>query len=503
MSTTSSKFDAPALSGPGNLIPKPISSKARPGKFRLGRHTAICIPPGDPELAAIAGYLAARLRPATGFPLAIIETAAPPRGSILLTLSGAGPDLGGEGYELSIRPASLTLRAYRPAGLFWGIQTIRQLLPPAIESGAVQPGPWELPAGTISDAPRFAWRGMMLDVARHFFSVQDVKRCIDLAAGYKLNRFHLHLSDDQGWRLAIRSWPELAQKGGLTAVNGDPGGYYTQADYTEMAAYAQSRYITLVPEIDTPGHTNAALAAYAELNCDEIAPPPYTGIEVGFSSLCIDKEITYRFLDDVIGEIAALTPGQYFHIGGDEAISTPQADYVRFVERVQAIVAAHSKHMVGWEEISNTRLLPTSIAQAWKSDVAKKAVEQGAKVILSPANRTYLDMQYDDECPLGLAWAGTVEVRDAYEWDPAALVEGIDDSNILGVEAPLWSETLHTIRDIEFMVFPRLAGIAEIAWSPAAGRSWDEYAPRLARHGPRLQALGVNLYRSPQVDWEK
>ena len=210
----------------------------------------------------------------------------------------------------------------------------------------------------IDDRPRFRWRGAHLDVSRHFFSVAEVKRYIDLISQYKVNVLHLHLSDDQGWRIAIDSWPRLTSVGGSTEVGGGPGGYYTKRDYRELVRYAAARYITVVPEIDTPGHTNAALASYAELNCDGIAPPLYTGIDVGFSSLCVDKEITYEFLDDVIRELAALTPGPYLHMGGDEAHSTEDADYVRFIERVQPIVAAHGKRLMGWEEIAQAPLLP-------------------------------------------------------------------------------------------------------------------------------------------------
>lgn len=341
----------------------------------------------------------------------------------------------------------------------------------------------------------------MLDVARHFFGVDDVKRYIDLMAYYKLNRFHMHLSDDQGWRLMIDSWPDLATYGGSTAVGDGPGGYYTQAEYADIVAYAQSRYIVVVPEIDMPGHTNAALTSYAELNCDGQAPPLYTGTEVGFSSLCIDKEITFAFVGDVIREITALTPGPYVHIGGDEAHSTSAEDYLRFIERVQRIVQENGKQMVGWGEIARSELLPTSVVQHWHGDFAQMAVQQGAKVIMSPASKAYLDMKYDVSTPLGLNWAGYISVQDAYTWDPATQVDGVSEGDVLGVEAPLWSETLETMADVEYMTFPRLPGYAEIGWSPASGRSWDEYRLRLAAHGPRLAALGVNFYRSPSVPW--
>jgi hexosaminidase len=486
-----------------NVIPKPVSATPAGETFNVTDATGIYVEPATAEMNGIGQYLADRLNTSTGYGIKVLTAAgAPAPGNIYLTTVDGDAALGEEGYELTITPDAVKLVAHRPTGLFRGIQTIRQLLPPSIESAAVQPGPWPMPTGTIRDYPRFAWRGVMLDVARHFFSVEDVKRFIDLIAYYKLNRFHLHLSDDQGWRVMIESWPNLAEHGGSTEVGGGDGGHYTQADYADIVAYAQSRYILVVPEIDMPGHTNAALASYAELNCDGVAPPLYTGTEVGFSSLCVDKEITFTFVDDVIRELAALTPGPYLHIGGDEASATATADYVRFIERVQTIVQSHGKQMVGWEEIAQADLLPSSIAQHWNSDHAIAAVRKGATVIMSPASRTYLDMKYDDSTRLGLTWAGTIEVQAAYGWDPATQVGGVAEEDILGVEAPLWSETLETIHDIEFMAFPRLPGLAEIGWSAATGRNWDEYKIRLGTHGPRLVALGVNFYRSPQIPWQ-
>jgi hexosaminidase len=487
-----------------NLIPKPVEAQSDEGVFNLSSYASIYVEPATPELTFTGQFLAERMRQATGFALEVIPVAGTPLppGSLFLTTRDGHPALGEEGYELTVSPDALILAAFQPAGLLRGVQTILQLLPPAIHAGSLQPGPWPIPAGKIRDYPRFAWRGFMLDVARHFFSVADVKRCIDLAAYYKLNCLHLHLSDDQGWRLEIKSWPKLATLGGSTAVNGDPGGFYSQADYAEIVAYAQSCYMTVVPEIDMPGHTNAALACYPELNCNGVAPAPYTGTEVGFSSLCTGKEITYRFIDDVIAEIAALTPGPYIHIGGDEAAATRPDDYRRFVERVQDIVEAHGKQMAGWGEIATTRLHPSSVVQSWVGDVAAKAVPQGAKLIISPASRTYLDMKYDDATPLGQNWAGNISVEEAYAWDPAAQVPGVSEGDILGVEAPLWSETLRTPQDVDSMAFPRLPGIAEIGWSPAAGRAWDEYRLRLAAHGARLSVLGVNFYIAPEIPWK-
>jgi len=485
-----------------SLIPKPVSVTPTSGSFTLTNDTQILIKPANQELIFIGDYLAGKLRSSTGYALPVTpDTGVNEPGNLYLSINDADPSLGAEGYLLTITPDRVSLTASQPAGLFWGVQTIRQLLPPVVESKVIQPGNWQIAAGTIRDYPRFSWRGVMLDVARHFFSVEDVKQYIDLIAFYKMNRFHIHISDDQGWRLMIDSWPNLALYGGSTEVGGGPGGYYTKDQFTEIVSYAQSRYILVVPEIDMPGHTNAALASYPELNCNGIAPNLYTGTEVGFSSLCVSKEITFTFLGDVIHEIAALTPGPYIHIGGDEAAATSPGDYKKLIERVQAIVQANGKQAIGWEEISQVNLLPGSIAQYWSSGHARKAAEQGNQVIMSPASKIYLDMKYNSTTPLGLNWAGYVEVSDSYNWDPANQLPGVAESDILGVEAPLWSETLETIQDIEYMVFPRLLGVAEIGWSPSTGRGWDEYKERLAVQGSRLKAMEVNFYPSPQVPW--
>jgi hexosaminidase len=257
-----------------------------------------------------------------------------------------------------------------------------------------------------------------------------------------------------------------------------------------------------VPEIDMPGHVNAALSSYGKLTCDGVAPAPYSGIEVGFSSLCIRKELTYAFVDDVVREVAALTPGPYLHIGGDEAHATDPADYRLFVERVQAIVRSHGKRMVGWEEVSRASIRRTSVAQHWHEPaLARRAVEQGARLVMSPATKAYLDMKYTRDSPLGTSWAGTTTVRDAYDWDPATQVPGVGESHILGVEAPLWTETAATRAQLDYLAFPRLLGHAEIGWSPAAGRSWRRYRWRLAAHAPRLRALGVAFHDSAEVPW--
>ena len=499
-----------------NVIPRPASEVATGGTFRLSADTGIYVDPASDELKAIGQYLADHLNPATGYAIKLQGTnEAPARSSIALSLTGADPALGDEGYSLNITPDQVKLVANQPAGLFYGVQTIRQLLPPTIDSSSVQPGPWVIQTGTITDAPRFAWRGAMLDVARHFFSVEDVTRYIDLLAYYKINRLHLHLSDDQGWRIQIKARPNLAISGGSLEVGGTPGGYYSQADYSSIVHYAKSRYITIVPEIEMPGHINAALVAYPELTCDGVAPEPYTGMSSPGRSLCVFKDSTTTFLQDVIGELAALTPGPYIHIGGDETEGTGPTDYINFVKRAQSIVAANGKQAVGWEEISQSQLLPGAILQHWNPERGPyssteqqavqqafiQAVQQGDQVIMSPADKAYLDQKYQASTELGVSWAGYISVETAYDWDPATLVPGVTEKDILGVETPLWSETLNSLDDLEYMAFPRIPGIAEIGWTPQAGRDWNEYKVRLAAQGARLEALGVHYYASPEIDW--
>ena len=494
-----------ALLVPGPaVVPLPVSMRLGEGPgFAVTPATPIFVPSSDPKATFVGEFLAGLLTTVGPVGPSVVERdAAAPDGSIVLAIGGLDPALGAEAYELNVTPTGIRLVGASAAGLFYGVQTLRQILPAFLEHDAVRPRPVLVPLVRITDSPRFAWRGAMLDVARHFFAPEDVKRYIDLMALHKMNRLHLHLSDDQGFRIEIKSWPNLTAIGARTEVGGTVGGFYTQEQYKDLVAYAQDRFIDVVPEIDMPGHTNAALASYGELNCDGVAPPLYTDIKVGFSSLCVTSERTYAFIEDVVREIAALTPGAYFHIGGDEVKTLAEADYTRFVNRAQEIVGRHGKRMIGWDEIASAGLHPTSIVQHWRpgaqlADVARK----GAKLIMSPANRTYLDMQYDPTTLLGLFWAGRIEVRDAYSWDPATLMPGVGEEAILGVEGPLWTETLATIREVESMAFPRLAALAEVGWSPQASRDWEDFKVRLGGLGPRFQALGINFYRSPQIPW--
>ena len=476
-----------------HVIPLPATIDVTPSAWlTFGPTSRIVLESDVPAVRAVAEFVAGALRPATGFAWPVVPastTGATPSAApgILLAIDPAVAG-GAEAYRLDARASGVELRAAAAEGLFRGAQTLRLLLPTDIHASSPRPGPWRVPLVSVTDAPRFAWRGAMLDVARHFFDAGQVMRYIDLLALYKFNVLHLHLSDDQGWRITIDAWPNLTAHGGSTGVNGDRGGFYTKAQYREIVAYAAARFITVVPEIDMPGHTNAALASYPELNCDDTAPALYTGIKVGFSALCVGKDVTYRFIEDVIGELAALTPGPYIHIGGDEVKTLSAAEYATFIERVQAIVARFGKQAIGWEEIAHATLAPTTVVQQWRAGDAATmaaasgamalAVGQGARVVMSPASKVYLDMKYDAQTTLGLNWAGYVDVRDAYEWDPAAMFADVAEAHILGVEAPLWTETIVTMADLEWMVLPRLPAVAEVGWSAQAGRTWESFGRR-------------------------
>ncbi len=473
------------------LIPRPNTVSAAIGAFEVGRKTRISVL--NHKLNSTAMVIANELKDAIGYELELTTSASAQKGVINLILNDSQEN-GHEAYELSITHQEVVIKAESPAGIFYGFQTLKQLL-------VQESGNWFLPSASIEDQPKYSYRGSMLDVSRHFFDMEDVKQYIDYLAMYKMNYLHLHLADDQGWRIEIKSWPNLTTHGGSTEVGGGEGGFFTQDQYREIVDYAKDRFITIVPEIDMPGHTNAALASYAELNCDGKARELYTGTNVGFSSLCVDKEITYEFIDDVIKEVAALTPGPYIHVGGDESHATEKEDYLKFINRAQTIVRSHGKEMIGWDETAQANLSSTSVTQLWASpDFAREAMSKGAKLIMSPATHAYLDMKYDSTTNLGLSWAGYIEVDKGYSWDPDTLLSGITREHILGIEAPLWSETVTNMDEIEYMIFPRLAGYAEIGWSGVG--DWEEYRQRLAGHGAKWAAMGINFYQSPKVDWK-
>lgn len=506
------------------IVPAPASLVVHTtvAPFRIVDRTRIVAPGGG---RAIGLALAAELRTATGYELPVVagDAGSSDIAVVLRTRDNSRSDAG-ESYTLEVSHGGVIIEADSPAGLYWGTRSLRQLFPAHVgDNGNGPSSGWEAPAVSITDAPRFEYRGAMLDVVRHFFPVEDVLRFIDALAMVKLNVLHLHLTDDQGWRLQIDSWPELTGIGASSSVDGAGGGFYSKDDYRRIVEYAAERFITIVPEIDLPGHTNAALSAYPELNHDGVARMPYEGIEVGFSSLSAAPEraeATDRFLTDVLGEVARLTPGPWLHIGGDESLSTSELDYLDLVHRITTAAAATGKTVIGWHEIGASRVLPAgTIAQYWSflepqgdaAGLTLSVVEQGGQVIMSPADVAYLDIQHVGSPPsprgyeLGLDWAnGPTSLADAYSWEPAEIIAGISDGQILGVEAPVWTETARTIADVEFLVFPRVAAIAEIGWSPkpgAGGRDHRDFSARIASLGARWDAAGTVYCAVDDVAW--
>ena len=474
------------------LVPLPEIVDVGDGELVLGADAFIAWTGGGESEAEL---LALALRASTGFPLPVVEG----DGDVRLVLDPA-LDVPLEGYELDVDESGVTITAPDTAGLFWGTQTFRELLPPptlADDETAVAP---VIPFVHIQDAPRFEWRGFMIDVARHFFPVADLERLIDLLALHKLNRLHVHLTDDQGWRIEIESWPDLTAIGGSTEVGGGPGGFYTQAEWQALVAYGAARHVTLVPEIDFPGHSHAALASYGELNEDGVPLDLYTGEGVITTPLWLDGEITYKFVEDVWTEVAAIAPGPWVHIGGDEAIDATPEEYAAFLTWLGDVIAAQGKTLIGWDEIGSVDLDPPYFAQYWwHPDLAADAAANGATIISSPPEHAYLEMIQSSDATYGDEWAGIVTTKDAYVWNPVP--SGVDEIDVAGVEAALWTEWIDTVEKMDFMTWPRLCAIAEVGWT--AEPDWASFQERMPLHGERLDALDVGYYATPEIEWRR
>nr|BAI63641.1 hexosaminidase Hex1t [Paenibacillus sp. TS12] len=496
---------ASASTSQPSILPKPVSYTVGSGQFVLTKNASIFVAGNNvgetDELFNIGQALAKKLNASTGYTISVVKSNQPTAGSIYLTTVGGNAALGNEGYDLITTSNQVTLTANKPEGVFRGNQTLLQLLPAGIEKNTVVSGvQWVIPHSNISDKPEYEYRGLMLDVARHFFTVDEVKRQIDLASQYKINKFHMHLSDDQGWRIEIKSWPDLIEIGSKGQVGGGPGGYYTQEQFKDIVSYAAERYIEVIPEIDMPGHTNAALASYGELNPDGKRKAMRTDTAVGYSTLMPRAEITYQFVEDVISELAAISPSPYIHLGGDESNATSAADYDYFFGRVTAIANSYGKKVVGWDPSdTSSGATSDSVLQNWtcSASTGTAAKAKGMKVIVSPAN-AYLDMKYYSDSPIGLQWRGFVNTNRAYNWDPTDCIKG---ANIYGVESTLWTETFVTQDHLDYMLYPKLLSNAEVGWTARGDRNWDDFKERLIEHTPRLQNKGIKFFADPIV-WE-
>ncbi|WP_169578555.1 beta-N-acetylhexosaminidase [Salinimicrobium terrae] len=407
--------------------------------------------------------------------------------------------LGEEGYQLDITAEGVHLKAASKAGLFYGIQTLRQMFPAAIENEKLN-GQIVLRQTSIIDQPEFSWRGTMVDVARSFFGLDYLKRHVDRMALYKMNRLHLHLTDDQGWRIEIKDWPKLTEIGSKGSVRRGRSGFLTQEEYKELQDYALARNIIVIPEIDMPGHIYAALASYPELNCEEYsnltpkrATPPemFQDYNVGWSKFCLENPEIYQFVSDVIGEMAEITKGPWIHIGGDE-IEDPR--YKEFVVKADSIVQTYGKTTIGWEEVTKAKVSSNLISQVWRGTV--ESVVKELKVIHSLCSQFYFDHANVPGQENTNNWCKKdgVSLEDNYSFIN-------DNPNVIGVEAPVWSEFVLSDEMMDNRFWPRAMAAAEVGWTPGEKRNFESFKQRLGKHGDRLRALDINFFRTPGIDW--
>lgn len=508
------------------IIPLPSTYELKPGTFYITGQSSIGIDKSDPEMTALANYFNEEISDATGFSLPVNNS-----GTIIFQL-GEHKELGEEGYQLSISSDQLILSAYKHHGIFNGIQSVFQLLPPEIKSKTVQAdATWSINCIEVTDKPQFAWRGLMLDVSRHFFTKQEVKKFIDQMAEYKYNVFHWHLTDDQGWRLEVKSLPRLTAIGAWRAPRvgnwweREPqlptdslsyGGYYTTEDIREIVEYAQQRYVTIVPEIDIPGHSMAALSAYPEISCTggpfhvNVGNTFYTEIE---NSLCAGNEQTFEVLDSVFAEVARLFPSPYIHIGGDECYKgfwekcpkckmRMQKEHLKnleelqsyFVKRVAAMVQKRGKQVIGWDEILEGGLAPETIVMSWRGMKGGiEAAKQGHSVIMTPTDHCYLDFYQGDPTVEPNTYS-MLRLQDCYKYQ--LIPDSVDASLIMGGQGNLWTESVPHYRQVEYMIWPRALAISETLWTDARLRNWKFFVNRVEQQFERFDRSGVNYARS-------
>jgi len=509
------------------IIPAPVSLRLTSGVFQLGPDTAIVVTNDTNE---IGEALRDELRPATGFALPVRRKGG--RGTIRLRLDKGLARLGDEGYRLKVQPDGVEISGYRPAGVFYGVQTLRQMLPAAIFRRApVEGQEWSVPCAEIEDQPRFGWRGAHLDVARHFMPKEWVLKFIDVLALHKMNVLHWHLTDDQGWRIEIKKYPRLTEVGAwrkdtmLTyqprKFEGKPhGGYYTQDDVREVVAYAAKRFVTVVPEIEMPGHAQAAIAAYPELG--NLAQPLEVGTEWGvIENIFNVEDHTISFLQDVLTEVMGLFPSTFIHVGGDEvpkkqwqespaaqaklkALGLKDEHELQswFMKQMDTFLVAHNRRMIGWDEILEGGLAPNAAVMSWQGEEGGiTAARAGHDVVMAPHGWTYYDSyptRHRENEPHAIGGYTSLEKAYKYEPIPAALSPE-EARHVLGAQGQLWTEYMPNPRHVEYMAFPRMLAMSEIVWSPKEARNYEGFRQRLEADFERLKVLDVN-FRMPKAD---
>ncbi len=506
------------------VIPAPSSIISGKGFFNLNASTKLRLPNNDPALLGLGDYFSDLIRTATGFDLETTNDDASSN-TIIIELAES---LAAEGYHLEVTPEKIHITAQQAAGAFYAIQTLRQLLPAEIESQkAVDAIQWKVPVVTIQDAPRFSYRGLHLDVGRHFFPVEFIYKFIDLLALHKMNRFHWHLTEDQGWRIEIKKYPKLQEISAfrdetlIGHYNDQPhqfdgkryGGYYSQEEIRKVVAYAESRFVTVIPEIEMPGHSLAVLAAYPELACHE--GPFKTGNKWGiYNDVFCPTEATFEFLENVILEVIELFPNSpYIHIGGDE---TPKLQWKNsafcqqlikeqglkdehglqsyFIQRMEKFINSKGKQIIGWDEILEGGLAPNATVMSWQGiEGGIAAARQGHDVIMSPTSHCYFDYYQSRSDDEPLAIGGYIPLDKVYNYEPIPeeLTEA-ESKHILGAQGNLWTEYIPTGEKAEYMVYPRAIALAEVVWSQLENKDYDDFAQRLSHHFKRLDELNVN-----------
>jgi hexosaminidase len=518
-----------------DIVPFPTHISPKTGAFDLNEGTAIVVADqSDQELVRLAAYAAELFELELGFPLSAPTTATGPGTPNTIGLVVSAEATGNESYTIEATAEAVLVRAATRAGLFYGLQTLRQLP----RSQADQPlgnsngSDWYIPAVVIEDAPRFSYRGMHLDVGRHFFPVEFVKRYIDLIAMYKMNTFHWHLTEDQGWRIEIEKYPRLTEVGAyrketILEQNFDPyvgdgipyGGFYNKGEIREVVAHAKSRYVTVVPEIEMPGHSLGALAAYPELACTN-GPFEVATVWGIHEDIYCPKEETFAFLEDVLTEVMDLFPGTYIHVGGDEAPKvrweeSPLAQEVMeregledehalqsyFIRRIESFLRARGRQLIGWDEILEGGLAPEATVMSWRGTAGGiEAAKQGHDVIMTPTSHVYFDYYQGNPDDEPLAIGGYTPLQEVYEFEPVPSELSPDEAqHILGAQGNVWTEYMKTTDYVEYMVFPRAIALSEVVWSPKKARDWDAFVRRLQPQLEWLDHFAVN-YRVPQVD---
>ncbi len=515
-----------------SVIPRPDVLMARAGAYTVRASTIVH---ADPMFVGVAHRFARDIANPTGFDLAV-RASGDGVGGIRMVRDRTLATKGDEAYRLDITAAGIVVRAAAPAGAYYALQTVRQLLPSAIMRDArVQNVAWAVPAVHIEDTPRFSWRGAHLDVSRHFMPKEFVKKYIDLLALHKLNRFHWHLTEDQGWRIEIKKYPRLTDIGSCrdqTLVGSyvaDPAkrifdgkkhcGYYTQDDVREIVAYAAERYITVVPEIEMPGHAQAAIAAYPQLGVRPDTTVSVLGVW-GISEFILNADdSTISFMQDVLTEVLALFPGPYIHIGGDEAIKTqwkasPQIQarikqlglkdehelQSWFIRQMDAFLTKKGRRLIGWDEILEGGLAENATVMSWRGMAGGiAAAKAGHDVVMAPGSHTYFDhYQSLDKKSEPLAIGGFLPMDTVYSFEPVpAILTPEEGKHILGAQAQVWTEYIQTPKEVEYMLLPRLSALAEVMWSSKANRDYADFMARMVTHEQRLMALDVNYRKNP------